>query len=248
MKINILGVDIDNLFLSECLEKIREFLKDGRQHYIVTPNPEFVMTAQKDVEFREILNKADMAVPDGAGLIFAGLLQGKKIRQRICGVDLIWEIAKIAGEGNYSIYLLGAGEGIAKRAAEILQQKFPSLKIAGAESGGIITSNFQSSILNLIENINNAKPDILLVALGHPKQEKWLKYNLSLLPSVKIAMAVGGAFDFISNNIRRAPRVLRSIGLEWFWRLLQEPWRWRRIVKATILFPLKALIKTIFNF
>jgi N-acetylglucosaminyldiphosphoundecaprenol N-acetyl-beta-D-mannosaminyltransferase len=251
VKVNILGVLIDNLSKSEVLKKVEQFLindsqsqrpslirANGRiQHYIVTPNPEIVVAAQKDKEFLEILNRADLAVPDGVGLIFASQYLRQPLQERVTGVDLMKEICHLAEQKNYSVYFLGGEEGVARKTADTLQKQFPQLQVAGAESGGVIEiSDFRFKISDLLEKINNTKPDILFVAFGAIKQEKWIAENLKQLPSVKISMGVGGAFDFIAGKIKRAPRWMRRIGLEWLWRLFMQPWRWKRILTATVKF------------
>lgn len=244
MKINILGVQIDNFTKTDVLEKVEHFLLDGRQHYIVTPNPEMVVAARKDKEFLEILNKADLAVPDGFGIILASHFLRRPFLERIRGVDLMLDICRLAEQKSCSVYLLGGEEGIARAAAEELQKRFLHLKIAGAESGGKMEiSDLRFKILDLIKKIDNAKPDILFVALGAGKQEKFIADNLDKMPSIKIAMGVGGAFDFISGKIKRAPGWMRKIGLEWLWRFFLEPWRWKRILNATMKFSWE-IIKT----
>jgi len=224
--IRILGVKIDNLNENEILERIEGFLKNnrprigrGKQHYLVTPNPEFLVQAQKDKEFKEILNQADISIPDGVGLILSSHFLGQPIRKRIAGVDLMELICQKAAEKNWSVFLTGGEKGIAEKATENLIKKYPELKI------------------------NSQNPKIVFVALGAPKQEKWIKNNLNKMPSVKLAMGVGGAFDFISNNTKRAPKALREIGLEWLWRLALEPWRMKRIYRAVVVFPYLVLKK-----
>lgn len=237
MKINILGVLINKLSKTGVLGRIETFLADGKQHYIVTPNPEMVMAAEKDKEFLEILNKADLTVPDGFGLILASHYLRRPLEERVTGVDLMLDICRLAEQKKCSVFFLGGDEGVAKKTTDTLQKKIPQLKIAGAESGGII-NNQELTISNqqLLEKINNTKPDILFVAFGAGKQEKWIVYNSKNLSTVKIAMGVGGAFDFISGKIKRAPRSIQKIGLEWLWRLFMQPKRWKRILTATIKF------------
>lgn len=209
----ILGVKIDNLTIDEVLEKVEGFLTDDQQHYIVTPNPEFLVRAQKDKEFRKILNQADLAVPDGVGLIFAAWFLGQSLKQRISGVDLMERICQEAVQKKWPIFLLGAQPGIAQKATLNLKKDYPGLEIS------------QNS------------PKILFVALGMPKQEKWIVNNLKKMSSVKLAIGVGGSFDFISGQVRRAPGLIRSLGLEWLWRFIRQPWRIKRILRAVIIFP-----------
>ncbi|PIP17975.1 MAG: glycosyltransferase [Parcubacteria group bacterium CG_4_10_14_0_8_um_filter_35_7] len=242
MKINILGVLIDRITSKEVLKKIEEFLNSDTQHYITTPNPEFVMRAQKDEEFRNILNKSDIAIPDGIGLVFASHFLGNPIPERVAGSDLVWKIAKLAEYKNCSLYLLGGKEGVAEEAARKLKEKYPNLKIKGAESGGEVEERkLKTQNEEMVKRINERQPDILLVAFGAPKQEKWIYYNLSKLSSVKVAIGVGGTFDFIAGRIKRAPMFLRKLGMEWLWRLFIEPKRINRILTATVRFGWKVL-------
>ena len=248
MTINILGINICTDSKQEVLKQISDFLLSSNQggHYIVTPNPEFLLAARKDEEFFYILNQAHIAVPDGIGLTFAGLFLGKIIK-RISGVDLMLDICALAEKENKSIFLLGGANGVAQEAADKLKLKFPNLKIAGAEeglkpgtwklrSGKWLKGEEQSKKLEV--RINETKPDILFVAFGHPRQEKWIYHNLPNLNSIRLAMGVGGSFDFIAGKIERAPKILRAMGFEWLWRLLQEPRKRRpRIFDAVIKFP-----------
>ena len=219
----ILGVRIDNLTIEEALQRIEGFLEDGQQHYIVTPNPEFLIKAQQDREFRRILNQADLAVADGIGLIFASWFLGQSLKGRITGVDLMKGICQRAVQKNWLIYLFGSVEGIAERTIDNLKEKYPGLQVK------VWQSDSQQEISH--------QPVILFVALGAPKQEKWIVQNLEKMPLVKLAVGVGGTFDFISGQVRRAPKFLRRLGLEWLWRLFYQPWRIRRIFNAVVKFP-----------
>jgi len=242
MKLNILNVNIDNLSLSEILDKIRGFLNSSGQHYLVTTNPEFIMAAQHDDEFKSILNKADLSIADGVGIKFAAKRFGQKLQQRVAGVDLMWEISKIASEKGKSVFLLGAKKkGVAEQTAWRLIEKYPKLQIVGADGGFRRWLHRSLPDEKIVEVINRRQPDILFVALGQVKQEKWIYHHLPKLPSVKLAMGVGGSFDYISGHIKRAPQWIRSFGLEWFYRLLRQPWRLPRIITAVIKFSLAVL-------
>ncbi len=235
MKISILGVQIDNSTLTEVLEKVREFLHTQKQYYIVTVNPEFIMAARKDDEFKNILNKADLSVADGKGIVFAARRYGDKLKVRITGVDLLWKICEIAQEEGQSIFLLGSKRGVPDTAAEKIKKQYPNIKIVGAECG-YRRWHRQIKDDRLVTMINRRGPDILFVAFGQVKQEKWIYHNLPKLHSVKLAMGVGGSFDYISGNVRRAPQWMRSIGLEWLYRLMRQPWRLFRIITAVVRF------------
>ena len=248
----ILGIKIDNLSLNEVLDKVEGFLKDNKQHYIITPNPEFLVKAQKDKEFKEILNNADLSVPDGVGLIFASLLSGEKIKQRITGVDLMEAICQKAAKKNWPVFLFGAVEGVAEKTMDNLRGKYEGLEvfiINQLENRSSHSDFFERFTLkgsdasqkNLNCSLLCKSPSILFVALGAPKQEKWINENLKKMPNIKLAIGVGGAFDFISGKVKRAPKCMRLLGLEWLWRLILQPWRINRIFNAIIIFPLLVL-------
>jgi len=263
---DILGVHLDKITRSRALLFIESFLESGRSGQIVTVNPEFVITAQRDRKFREVLNRSHLSVPDGIGIraadkfqslpkskyliirffqtIFQGLfLIGPAIvlypnylntlPETITGVDLSYLIAKISAQKGYPIFLLGAREGVAKKAAEKLKYLYPKLKIVGYYAG----SPDKKRENEIIKIINKARPRILLVAYGAPSQEIWIRRNIKKIDSPVVAMGVGGTFDFISGRVKRAPAWMRKINLEWLYRLIREPrTRIKRIYTATILF------------
>src|SRR3990167_3173304 len=179
LKIKILDVKIDNLTASKALKKVERFMTDGKQHYIVTANPEFLVKAQNDDEFKKILNQADLAVADGVGLVFASWFLGQPLKQRITGVDLIESICNLASRKNWPVFLLGGREGVAESVVNNLKKKYYLLNIKAFEAREVLFSQ-----------------GILFVAFGAPKQEKWIVENLGKMPLIKLAMGVGGAFDF----------------------------------------------------
>ncbi|OGH65949.1 MAG: hypothetical protein A3B90_02960 [Candidatus Magasanikbacteria bacterium RIFCSPHIGHO2_02_FULL_41_13] len=232
----ILGVRVDTVDKSSALAKVADFLSSGEGHMIFTPNPEMLVDAQKDSYFKEILNKGDLNICDGKGIA----LFAKDSLERIPGVDFMVDICRLAARENKSVYLLGSGfEYVVKECKNKLLEKFPSLKIVGLHPGLKITDGFKfDSDENdvIIDDIILSAPDILFVAFGHRKQEKWIYGFLPELPSVRVAMGVGGSFDFISGKIKRAPGVFRRLGIEWLYRLVCEPRRIKRIWKATVVF------------
>ena len=238
MKVNILGVEIDDLAEKEVFEEIEERLKNGRQVFIATPTPEMLLLAHEDERFRGILNSANIKLADGRGLQKGAKILGKKLNSHITGTDFMVELCGWAEGKNLSIYLLGAGPEIAKRTGKNLHIILPKLEVVGAEFGGVM-DDWDNRVI--LEHINASKPDIIFVALGHGKQEKWIYDNLEKLSSVKIAMGVGGAFDFISGRVKRAPEAMQKKGLEWLWRLIKEPRRLPRIINAVIIFPFLCL-------
>ncbi|MBU1500078.1 WecB/TagA/CpsF family glycosyltransferase [Patescibacteria group bacterium] len=194
----ILGVRVDKVSLGEAIKLVGEWVKQDKKRYIVTVNPEFVMLAQKDEEFKKILNNADLAICDGAGL---GLADRRLIK--VSGVDLMLSLIK----KGYKTLLIGARPGIAEKAAR-------KLGVSGMSGPDV-------------KKINELKPDLLFVALGMGKQEKWIVDNLPKL-NVKVAMGVGGALDQIAKPWLRAPKLVRQIGLEWLYRLIFQPRRIKR--------------------
>lgn len=237
----ILDIPFDALTMGEVLEKIETHLKTGQQPlFIATPNPEMLLEARKNSEFRKTLQHTNLNIADGVGIILAARwLKQPKLPGRVTGTDLTEKICEKFSHSR--IFLLGAAPGIAEKTAKKLHQKY-STHIVGTDDGSAKTENDE----NLRHKINAAKPDILFVAFGAPKQELWLARNLPHLKTIKIAIGVGGAFDFISGKTRRAPAIMRKLGLEWLFRLIIQPSRIARIFNATIRFPL-AIIKNSFT-
>lgn len=243
-KVCILGVNITDISLTEAQNRVREYLDSPNQHYITTPNPEIVLAASGRGKLRAIFDHADLSLPDGFGLKIGSWILDEKLKNRITGADFMLEICKIAAEQNAPIFLLGGHGDTAKKAGIKLKTLFPNLIIAGAESGGeVIKENceWHASDINLIDKINASHAKIIFVGFGCPKQEKWIRDNLYKLTTVKLAMAVGGSLDFLAGTRRRAPRVMRKTGLEWLWRLINEPTRLPRILNATIKFIFKTI-------
>lgn len=248
--------------MAETLEKIRDFLGNGQQHYIVTPNPEFVVLARKDKEFREILNQADLSVPDGIGIVWAARWLGKPLKERVVGVNLVERLMQLDVIARSPVTKYGVNfttwqsrglqknDGIASpRQPAGLAMTGRRVFLLGGQNGAAEkiaedwpqVVGFTEKIDEAVNSINRCQPDILLMALGAPKQEKWIAQNLSKIPSVKVAIGVGSAFDLISGQIKRAPKIFQALGLEWLWRLFREPWRWRKVWRSVIMFPIMVL-------
>lgn len=237
-KVDIFGVRIDDVTLDQAILVIDDWLKNNQKHFVVTPNPEFVIAAQKDQQFKEILNKADLAIPDGAGLKLTG-----RIHHTISGTDLMEQLIVLANEKGYSIGLVGGVGGIAQKLSNRLSKRFPKLKIGFVDDGPKVDNNGQEYTSETTQPYHQlVKPcDILFVAFGQIKQEKWIDRNLDKLP-VKVVMGVGGAFDYLSGSVIRAPKFIRNLGLEWLFRLIIQPWRIKRQLIGAQFF-----IKVLFN-
>ena len=227
----ILSVRIDKVTFGETMAKIQAnlLIDHDKVFHIATVNPEFLVTTGRDKDFQNVLNQTDLNVPDGIGLQCAAWALGEKIGERITGVDLTWEICKMAAEKNYSVFFLGAAEGVAERAAHRIKLLNPNLKIAGTYAG---TPDEEG----IVARINETHPDILFVAFGAPRQEKFIADNRMSL-KVKMAIGIGGTFDYIAGIVPYAPLWIRRTGLEWFYRLVTQPKRWKRIFNAVIIFP-----------
>ena len=214
-KIFILGVGFTDAIEKEVLEFIITGLdKQTEKYYIVTPNPELLVIANGDKEYRGILNGAKLALPDGIGVMMAAKLLGVTLRQRIHGVDLVESLCREVSNRPITVGFLGAGPSVAEMTSECLIKKYPNLRV------GLVADEWS-------KGLKDNKVDILFVAFGSPKQEIWIANNLSILPA-KVVIGVGGAFDFISGRVPRAPMFLRSVGLEWLFRLIIQPWRIKR--------------------
>ncbi|HNV96990.1 MAG TPA: WecB/TagA/CpsF family glycosyltransferase [bacterium] len=237
MKTNILTVNIDNIDYEKTISQIEKFITDDKQHYIVTPNPEIILKASCDSEFRAILNNADLSLPDGFGVILASIFLGNPIYKRVTGSDLSNKLFELADKKQYKIFLLGGMGDSAEIAKTKLELKYKNIEIVGATSGfeniKDISAQENENIINII---NNSGAQILFVGYGAPFQEKWIFDNLSKMPRVKVALGIGGVIDFVSGYAVRAPKLIRKIGMEWFWRLITEPRRIDRIFNAVVIF------------
>mgnify|MGYP001378232231 CR=1 FL=1 len=268
-KIEILGTKFDTITKKQASEIVDRWLSENRKRYIVTPNPEIVLKAEKDKEYKKIINRADLSIADGTGILWASKFRKillkkdstfKKfskwaislamipiskeyietvIPERITGVDFMKEICKKAAKRKNRVFLLGAAEGVAKLTAKKLQKDIKNLKISGTYSGTAKKKDDEE----IIKIINRTSPEVLFVAYGAPEQEKWIHRNYKKIPNLKIAMGVGGAFDFISGRTKRAPRKIQKLGLEWAYRLYKQPSRIKRIINATKVFPVKMMKK-----
>lgn len=230
--VNILGINFNALSHDETISQIEGFLNDGRQHYIVTPNPEIILSAHQDEELFYILNHADLSLADGFGLKLAGLITGKTI-PRLTGADLTIELLSLAEDKELRVVIANRADGLSghELIKKTLQEKYPKLQIA------VIDLQRQEPLSSeQLKKLQTFRADILFNTFGSPYQEKFIYHNLKELPDTKLAIGVGGAFDFITGQIRRAPKMMRIIGLEWLWRLIQQPARWKRIYNATIVF------------
>jgi N-acetylglucosaminyldiphosphoundecaprenol N-acetyl-beta-D-mannosaminyltransferase len=222
-RVAILGVAIDNLTMDQVLDALEAQIAEGGFHQIATANVDFVMISVRDEELREVLNRCDIVLADGMPLVWASRLLGVRLKERVAGADLVPRLIKLSAQRGYRIFLLGASEESSAGTAAWMQKNFPSVCIAGRHCPRFQPLE-EMDHEDILARIEEARPDILLVAFGNPKQEKWLAMHRNRL-KVPVCIGVGGSFDFLSGRIRRAPVWMQQNGLEWLYRTIQEPSR-----------------------
>jgi len=234
MRVKILNVPFDNVTRAEALGRLLQFLEQDGNHILYTPNPEMIMAAESDAEFMTVLNSADLVVPDGIGVVLASWITRPRLKERVAGCDLIFALFDVIKDTNKTVYLLGGKPGVTELAAENMRKKYPGLNIIGCRDG-YFTKDDEPQVL---DEITRLKPDILLVGLGMVQQEKWIYHNRTL--PARLTAGVGGSLDVMSGTVKRAPAVFQKMGLEWFYRLISQPTRARRMLQLPI-FAVKVL-------
>ncbi|MBU2566579.1 WecB/TagA/CpsF family glycosyltransferase [Patescibacteria group bacterium] len=241
MNFQCFGLVINGYDLDRIIQEILTRSSLNRSTWIVTANPEILLHAKTDTEYWEALRQADLRTVDGFGLKLAGYLSGAQPK-RISGVDLANTVVKLCIKQKWTLLLIGGSDGTADQASWNLRKKYPELKVF-AEQGGSIsidgTADQQGN--DALTRTQDYEPDVILVGFGHPKQEKWILKYRNHFSKTKLFIGVGGTLDFWSYKTKRAPLIIQKIGLEWLWRLILEPKRWKRIWNAVIIFPIKFL-------
>ncbi len=238
---NILGVPFASITPEEAVSKIISFLEGTRKETVFTPNPEMVMEAQKDNDFMRVLNLSSMNIPDGIGIIYASRFTNIHLKHRVTGFDTIQGVFENMAKLGKTAFFFGGAPGVAEKAAENMEKKYPGLKIVGIADGYFDEEKEKK----IKAEINEKKPDLLLVGIGFPKQEKWIANNIKSL-NVKCAVGVGGSFDVMSGSVKRAPKIFIKFGLEWFYRLITQPSRFVRMLQLP-LFMLTVIKKSVFK-
>ena len=235
-RVQILGVPIDPVTQDQALSRIMEMLSDGSKHHVMTPNSEMLVESSKNATFRSLLQSSELSLPDSTGLLWAASFTGQSLPERVTGVDTVERLLRSLGS-EHPVFLLGGQKGVAQKVAERFERENPNVRIAGVFEG----SPSKEDAVEIVTRINDSGAHLLFVAFGAPSQDLWINQHIMQLTSVRVAMGVGGTFDFLSGSIRRAPKMLRSLSLEWLWRLLLQPTRILRIYTAVIRFPLLVL-------
>lgn len=240
----ILGVEIDNLSRADILTRVEQFLIEPKFHQIATVNPEFLVEADRNPEFKDVLNQCDLRVADGFGISLVAFFRGEKLKCRFPGADLMEEILQMADEQHLSVYLAVRADGLSSYEGVMVAilKKYPSLKIGGG--------NFDGSNWKLVTRNSDDTPQLpvtgyqlLFSNFGAPHQEFFIAKFKDKVSELRIGIGVGGAFDFLTGKRKRAPKWLRAVGLEWLWRVIQQPSRIRRIWNAVIVFPVRVFWK-----
>ena len=228
-RVHLMGVEIDRVSFDDVLERVQSFVAADTPRRIVTVNLDYLRLARQDESFRHTLNAADLAIADGMPLVWASRWAGTPLPQRIAGQDLFDSLCRVGGEHGWSVFLLGAAPGVAATAGDVMVQRYPGLRIAGAYSPPV--GQFDAVEEGRIRDmIRVARPHVLFVALGAPRQDLWIRDSLVHV-GVPVAVGVGCSFDVVAGNVARAPRWMQRTGLEWAFRLMQEPRRlWKRYI------------------
>ena len=225
-RIDVLGVEFDDMDIVEAVELAMGFMEERRCAYAVTPNPEIVLECRKNRKLAAAVRAADMVLPDGVGVIYASRILGTPIKNRLPGIDFASALMARMSECGKKVFLLGAKSGVAELAAERLTERYPGLEICGVNDGYFAQEDNEL----VLEKINALSPDLILVCLGAPRQEIWMKNNAELL-NAGLMIGLGGAMDVYAGVVERAPRKWRKLGLEWLYRLIKEPRRVKRMIK-----------------
>lgn len=222
-ELRALGVRVDAVGMDGAIQQLRRFLQEDRLHLVVTLGTEMVMRAEEDEEFRDLVNRADLVVPDGIGLVLASRYCGVPLPERVAGIDLVWGLVRELGPGGLRLFLLGAAPGVAEQAGERLRAACPELEVVGVHHG------YFEDEQAVVEQIAASGANVLLAGIGSPRQERFLDRHREKL-NVSLGIGVGGTFDVLAGRLRRAPDWMIRLGLEWLYRLLSQPSRWVRML------------------
>lgn len=227
MKTEILGIRFDNLTRQEAAQCGRQLLQEDSYHYVVTPNPEFILAAEQDPDFRNALNGADLVLPDGVGVVYSARIMGTPLKERVPGIEFATDMLACLHEMGGRLYLLGAKPGVAEEAGRRIAKQYPNLVVCGTHDG-----YFKDEEAVLL-NVAAARPDLLFVCLGAPKQEKWM-VRWGKHSGARLAIGLGGCLDVFAGRAERAPERWQKLGLEWAYRLTKEPKRIGRMAKLPL--------------
>lgn len=224
--VSILDVNIDRVSMDEAVKRVESFLESDKFNMVFTPNAEIVMAARKDSFLMKLLNDADLVIPDGVGVVLASKINGTPVKEKVAGFELLKNLLMESDKKGYKIYFFGGKPGIADKAIHNVKKDYKNINFVGSRNGYFKDKDEQT----IIDDINKSNADILFVALGAPRQEYWIYKNRDKI-KIKVAIGVGGSFDILAGEAKRAPKIFIKLGLEWFYRLLKEPWRYKRMME-----------------
>lgn len=222
--VEILGVGVDIVTMAQALARIEGFIHENVPRIVVTADASGLVAAQSDAQWRQIIENADLVTPDSVGILWAAEKAGCPLQERVSGIDLLDEICRLSSLKGYRLYFLGAAPGIAQKAADALSLKHPGVNIVGARDG-YFSAEEEATV---VDEIREARPAVLFVAMGIPKQEKFIAKHMYEI-AAPVSMGVGGSFDVFSGSVKRAPKVVQSLNLEWLWRMILNPKKWRKV-------------------
>lgn len=223
MKTEVMGVHFDNVTMAEAISIAKECISEKETAYCVTPNAEIVYTAMHDPELCGLINEAALVLPDGAGVILGAKILKTPLKEKVAGIDFATNLFAVLEENNNTLYLLGSKPGVAELAKQKIHEKHPNLRIVGTADG------YFTDEAAVVERINSVRPDVLFVCLGAPKQEKFMRNHQNEL-DVRFMIGLGGSLDGFAGTVKRAPRWMIKLQLEWFYRLIKEPKRFKRML------------------
>lgn len=233
-KVDVLGIEFEHTTKSETIHTLEKRIKDNKKTFIVTANPEIVMYAQRDQQYQKIVQSADYIIPDGIGIIMGAKLLKNPLPERIPGFELMKDLLTIAGKQQLRVFFLGARENVLNKAIDNVKHDYPGIQIAGSHHGF-----FNEEDPEVAKMVQESNPDMVFVALGFPRQERWISNNAHLFQK-GLFMGVGGSFDVLSGTVKRAPALWRKLNIEWLYRLIKQPQRWKRMTFLPI-FMLKVI-------
>lgn len=224
-RIDILGVQIDRVTMAQAKETVLSFMDAPGVHIVFTPNSEMIQAACRDSGFADVLNRAELLTPDGIGVVYASRILKQPLTERVAGYDLVCNVVETMALRNKKVFLFGSKPGVAEEAGQVLETRYPGIVIAGIRDGYFTDTDVPA----IIDQINAMAPDLLLVCLGFPKQEKWIAQNKDKL-NARVVIGAGGTLDALAGRVQRAPERWQRLGLEWLYRLKQEPARLGRMM------------------
>ncbi len=225
--VRILDVPVHDVTMESALNTIDGYIKAKTPHHVVTADASMLVMAQDDPDLRRIIGKADLVTPDSVGILWAAGRKGTTLKERVSGVDIVDNLCRLSAANGYRIFFFGAAPGVADQAAECMRNKYPGAQIVGTRSGFYTEAEADS----IVQMIRDSQADVVAVAMGIPRQEKWIDANRDKL-NASMLIGVGGTLDVLSGTVRRAPRIMQKLALEWLWRVLSNP---KKITKVMLL-------------